>query len=187
MDSIPADWWRRAVEVVPYGVACVDVDNKFIYTNHAYCQITGYSQMELVGRTWMSITSDDDVGGDMKSVEDLKRSEHRESYTLQKQYIHRDGHCVTVQLLVHSFTENGHIKCFIACASPAVTTEAFFKRYESQMKRDLDLLRDQIREVQEERAFRLKVFAFIKEYWPIIAGVFGLIATAIWNLAKGGK
>jgi PAS domain S-box-containing protein len=187
MTDIPAEWWKRAAEVVPYGVACVDLQNKFVYVNHSFCQMLGYSQMELVGRTWMSVTEDDDVGGDLKSVDDLKASEVRDSYTLQKRYIHRDGRRITAQLLVHSFHDEGRLTLFIACAGPVVTTEAFFERYESRMKHELDELRDELRKVQEERAFRLKVFAFIKEYWPIIAGVFTLIGSAIWNLAKGEK
>jgi hypothetical protein len=65
-----------------------------------------------------------------------------------------------------------------------MTTEAFIKRYESEIKSEVDALRQQIMEMREERAFRLKVFGFVKSYWPIIAGAFTMAATAIWNIAK---
>ena len=185
IDSIPAEWFKRAVEVVPYGVGCVGMDNKFMIVNKAYCDMLGYSQVELVGRTWMSVTEDDDVGGDLKSVDDLKGNENRESYSLQKRYIHRDGRRIVVNLLVYSFHHEGRLTLFIACANPAMTTEQFVERYETGVKREIDKLRDDFRQVQEERAFRLRVFAFIKEYWPIITGAIGLVATAIWNLARG--
>ena len=184
MDSIPTEWWKRAADLVPYGVCCIDLDNRVVYANHAYCTTVGYSQAELVGRTLMSITEDCDVGGNLKSFEDLKKSESRESYSHQIRYKHRDGHLVAVQSLIHSFHDEGRLSLFIACMGPVMTTADFFERYESKMKQELDQIRDELRRVQEERAFRLAVFKFIKEWWVLVAGITSMIAGAIWNIAK---
>jgi PAS domain S-box-containing protein len=187
MAEIPAEWWKRAAEVVPYGVACVDLDDTFLYVNQCFCQMLGYSQMELVGRTWMSITDDENVGGYLKSAEELKRSEVRDYYTLQSRYIHRDGRRIDAQLLVHSFHDGVRLTLFIVCAGPVMTTEEFFIRYESKMSRELDVVREELRKVQDERAFRLRVFAFLKEWWFLVAGAATVVANIIWNLAKAEK
>ena len=183
--AIPDAWFRRAVEVVPYGVACVGMENEFVYVNHAYCKIVGYSQVELIGRTWMSITADDDVGGDLRSVDDLKTDNgSRDSYTLEKKYKHRDGHHVSILLSVFTFTENGTIKLFIACASANMTTAEVVAKYERDFKQEVSHLRSQIEAIQAEREFRLKVFSVLKEHWKLISGIIVIGATAIWNLAR---
>lgn len=186
-DMPPDEWFRFACEVIPHGVACVSLDNKFVWVNHEYCRLVGYSQAELVGRTWMSITADDDVGGDLKSVDDLKGSaDSRQSYTLRKRYVHRDGHLVPIMLFVHSFAEAGSIKMFVACASAELNTQDMVVRLEREIKGEMTTLREQLQAIQAERETRAKIIEAIKKYWPIIAGVVTLAATAIWNIAKRG-
>lgn len=183
--DIPEAWWRLACEVIPHGLGCVDLDNRFLWVNHEYCRLVGWSQAELIGRTWMSITADDDVGGDLKSVENLKDDhDSRSSYTLHKRYKHRDGHLVPVSLYVHTFTEAGTIKLFVACAEATMSSAEFVRDVEKRMHRELESLRLDLDQIQKERAFKAAVIHWIKDNWKIIAGVITLAATAVWAIAK---
>jgi PAS domain S-box-containing protein len=182
--DVPDDWYRRAVEVVPHGVACVSNENVFLYVNHAYCKLVGYSQAELVGRTWMSITHDDDVGGDLKSVNDLKNGQmERDSYTLEKRYVHRNGSLVHVLLSVFACRLNGEIVYFIACAEEKMGTREYIVAMESSIKHDVEALRKELAAIQAEREFRDHVIAWIRKNWPLIAGVLTMAATVVWHLA----
>ena len=181
----PPEWFRFACEVIPHGLACVDLDNKFVWVNAEYSYLTGWSQSELVGRTWMSITADDDVGGDLRSVDNLKaENESRQSYTLHKRYKHRDGHLVPINLFVHSFNEAGAIKLFVACASATVSTAEFVLKLEREIRSEVATLHEQLAEIQAEREFKTKVITVVKTYWPLIAGIVTLAATAIFNIAR---
>lgn len=186
--SVPSEWFRRAVEVVPYGVACVTPDHHFLYLNEQYCRPIGYSSAELVGRTWVSITADEDVGADLKSMADLQASfGQRDSYTLFKRYRHRDGHLVAVHLTVFAFYDGGGISHFIACMVPAENTVDKVKQIEREVKTAIDELREQWESVRSGIEFRQKLAEFVKKYWGVIAGVVTMAAAAIWHLGKSSK
>jgi len=66
--TVPDEWWREACEVVSHPMAAVQpADNTFIWVNQAFERLVGYSRAELREKTWMSITVQEDVGGDLAS------------------------------------------------------------------------------------------------------------------------
>lgn len=183
--SIPPEWFQRAVEVVPYGVACVTPDHQFKYLNQKYCEPIGYSSAELVGRTWMSITADEDIGADLKSMDDLQAANsQRDSYSLFKRYRHRDGHLVAVRLTVFAFFEDGAIRYFIACMIPAENTVERVQQIERDIRKEFEELRDEMASIQAGIDFRQKLGELLKKYWVVIAGIASMAATAIWHLAR---
>jgi diguanylate cyclase (GGDEF)-like protein/PAS domain S-box-containing protein len=83
----------------PTGKAIVDLDGKFIEVNPKLCEITGYSQSELLTKTFASITVADDLADDLQLVADLLFG-RRQSYRLEKRYVHKNGHSVWIDLSV---------------------------------------------------------------------------------------
>lgn len=83
----------------PIGVALVSPEGRWLKVNRALCDLVGYSEAELLTRTFQDITHPEDLEGDLENVRRLIAGEIR-SYQMEKRYIHARGHFVTVLLNV---------------------------------------------------------------------------------------
>ncbi|RKH40603.1 sensor histidine kinase, partial [Corallococcus llansteffanensis] len=89
--------FRTAFEYAPIGMAMVRLDGRFLHVNAALCDIVGYSQEELLARTFQHITVPEDLELDLMNVRRLVQGDI-DSYQLEKRYFHKDGHVVTTLL-----------------------------------------------------------------------------------------
>jgi diguanylate cyclase (GGDEF)-like protein/PAS domain S-box-containing protein len=85
--------WQLAFEHSPVGTALVDQDGQLAQVNDALIELLGYSRAELNARTFADITHPDDVDVDLQLFAELLEG-HRESFEIEKRYVHRDGHVV---------------------------------------------------------------------------------------------
>ncbi|WP_224246291.1 sensor histidine kinase [Hyalangium gracile] len=95
--------FRTAYENAAIGMALVGLDGRFLNVNRSLCEIVGYSERELLARTFQDITWPADLEVDLENARRLREGEIS-SYQLEKRYIHKKGHLVTVLLtgsLVH--------------------------------------------------------------------------------------
>lgn len=85
--------FRSAFEDAPIGIALVALQGQFIRVNRSLCQILGYSQEELLTKTFPEITHPDDVA---TNLEQLQRAIAGEIniYQVQQRYLHQQGHIV---------------------------------------------------------------------------------------------
>lgn len=89
----------------PIGLLFVRVDGTIAKANRAMPYIVGYSEAELTGRTWMSITHPDDLSPDMASTQTLLSGE-TDSYRMIKRYITKFGTVVWVIITVVIIKKN---------------------------------------------------------------------------------
>ncbi|QSQ25407.1 PAS domain S-box protein [Pyxidicoccus parkwayensis] len=89
--------FRTSFEDAPIGMALVGLDGRFLHVNGALGTILGYSPKELVARTFQEITWPEDLEVDLAHVQRLLQGEI-ESYQLEKRYLHKQGHLVSVLL-----------------------------------------------------------------------------------------
>src|SRR5579859_6838228 len=88
-----------AFQHAPIGMALTTTDGHMLRVNDALCQMLGYSEQELLSLSLPGLTHVDDLPASRELTRSLKEGE-RESYQLEKRYIHRDGHTVHVLLNV---------------------------------------------------------------------------------------
>lgn len=81
----------------PIGKAIVSLEGVFLEVNNALCNMIGYRPEELVGRTFMEITSPDDIAIDLTGYHELLEKGIRVNQ-IEKRFRHRDGHDVWVQV-----------------------------------------------------------------------------------------
>ena len=62
------DRFRNAFDHAPIGMALVSPEGRWLQVNHALCEITGYSEPELLERTFQDITHPDDLEADLDFV-----------------------------------------------------------------------------------------------------------------------
>jgi PAS domain S-box-containing protein len=91
--------FRRTFELAGSGLAHVGLDGRFRLVNRKLCEILGYAAEELVGRSVKEVSHTED-----RDVTDRQRDDmhagRREAFSLQKRYMHKQGHVVWVDLTV---------------------------------------------------------------------------------------
>ena len=91
--------FRGAFETSPIGMALVAPDGQWLQINRRVCEITGYSEPELLSLTFQDITHPDDLEQDLDYVHQMLANEIS-FYQMEKRYIHRAGHVVWIHLSV---------------------------------------------------------------------------------------
>ena len=76
-------------------MALVAPDGKWLKVNRALCEITGYSEAELLERTFQDITHPEDLNLDLSNVAKLL-AEEGATYQVEKRYFHKSGVSVWV-------------------------------------------------------------------------------------------
>ncbi len=100
------DRFRSAFDNAPIGMALVSPDGRFLKVNRALCDLTGYSETDLLIRTFQAITHPDDLDTDLAHVQDVL-ADRRRSYQMEKRYHHADGHIIWVTLSVSLVRDAG--------------------------------------------------------------------------------
>jgi len=89
--------FRAALEQAPAGMAHLDLSGRILIANQKLCQIVGYSQEELAGRSISEITHPDDVATDMRNLRALIDGAVQ-GYSREKRYVRKDGTSMWVSL-----------------------------------------------------------------------------------------
>jgi PAS domain S-box-containing protein len=89
--------FRAAFDYAPIGLAIVTPDGRFRQVNRSLCELTGYSEDELLNLTFQEITHPDDLEDNLELVERLWNGEI-DSYQVEKRYVRKDGHPVWIEL-----------------------------------------------------------------------------------------
>ena len=107
--------FRTAFENAPVGVALVGLDRRHLSVNPAFCEMLGYSEGELLEKEHPEIIHPDDHEVSTKRLQQAIGGEGPESYTLERRYIHANGHVVwnlsSVSLVRDSKGNPSHLVC----------------------------------------------------------------------------
>jgi diguanylate cyclase (GGDEF)-like protein/PAS domain S-box-containing protein len=90
---------RSAFGQATIGMALVGLDGHWLEVNQALVDLLGYSVAELRTTTFQAITHPDDLDADLASVNRILDGSIA-SYTMEKRYIHKQGHILWVLLSV---------------------------------------------------------------------------------------
>ena len=89
--------FRTAFEHAAIGMSVARLDGRFLQVNAALCTLTGYSEAELLARTFQEITYPEDLATDQAQLDRLLAGEipafHRE-----KRYLRKDGAVIWIRL-----------------------------------------------------------------------------------------
>lgn len=91
--------FRKVFDGAPIGIGIVGTDFRFLKVNEAFCEMMGFSQEELSGKTFAEITHPDDIDKDLRLVEQVFSGKRR-SYQLEKRYLTKAGEMIWGQLTV---------------------------------------------------------------------------------------
>jgi diguanylate cyclase (GGDEF)-like protein/PAS domain S-box-containing protein len=104
------DRFRNAFEHAPIGVALVAIEEAglghFLAVNRAMCALTGYSEEDLINSSLDEITAPEDRQLDSAQRRRLLAGKF-DSYTVEKRFVHREGHQIWGQFSLSLAHDNG--------------------------------------------------------------------------------
>jgi PAS domain S-box-containing protein len=89
--------FRATFENAAVGIANTAPDGAWLRVNDRLCEILGYPREELLARTFQQVTHPDDLEANLALLGEALGGA-RDSYALEKRFLHRDGHAVWVHL-----------------------------------------------------------------------------------------
>ena len=143
--------FQNAFEYAAIGMALVAPDGTWLRVNRSLCQITGYSEAELLQRTFQDITHPDDLDLDLANVDKMLSGEIQ-TYQMEKRYFHKNGSIVWVLLSVSLVRDQNNQPLFFIGQIQDIT-----RRKESEQQ-----LNDAAAEIERLRSGLLKVCAWTK-------------------------
>src|SRR4051812_40386119 len=87
--------FRRTFELAASGIAHIDLDRRFIRVNRRLCEILGYPEQELLGRTGRELSHPDDIDTINKQRPALYAGEIG-SVRVEKRYVRKNRSVVWV-------------------------------------------------------------------------------------------
>jgi PAS domain S-box-containing protein len=91
--------FRQTFEHAAIGMAIVGMDGRWIKVNRGLSKIIGYTEEELLSKTFQDITHPEDLNKDLKLLSELLEGK-RQSYQLEKRYFHKTGREIWILLSV---------------------------------------------------------------------------------------
>lgn len=149
--------FRGAFENAPIGVILLTVDGVFKQVNRAFCQLTGYSEAELVDRDFQGLLHPDDLTQAVANIRQLEEGSV-DSYSLQERLVHKDGHHVWVSVSASIIRDRSGTPAYRIGQVMDITNE---KRYEWEL---LHMARfDPLTDLLNRRAFQEEVDQHLTE------------------------
>ncbi len=87
------DWFETIFRNLSVGVLLTDPQEKILAVNQMACELIGYSEIELVGRSHLHLLYPEDVNIGKDLLESLIRGE-RKNYKLERRYFRKDGRLI---------------------------------------------------------------------------------------------
>ena len=85
--------FQNAFDYAAIGMALVAPDGRWLRVNRSLCEMTGYSEDQLLGMRFQDITHPEDLDLDLENVEKMLCGEVT-TYQMEKRYIHKSGSLV---------------------------------------------------------------------------------------------
>ena len=124
----------------PIGEAYVSVEGEFLKVNQNLCTMLGYSEGELRGMDFQSVTYPADLTRDLMNVTDMLAGRIR-TYSMEKRYVRKSGEVFWAKLTVAGLRdENQKIAYFISRLEDISPRKNLEQRYE----REIAQLQDQL-------------------------------------------
>ncbi|HET8754971.1 MAG TPA: PAS domain S-box protein [Solirubrobacteraceae bacterium] len=97
-EAVEADErFKTAFEEAPIGMGMVTPEGRYLRVNRALCEITGYTEEQLLRTTCDAITHPDDVAAGERGRADLVAG-RSPIHSTEKRYLHANGHTVWVSV-----------------------------------------------------------------------------------------
>ena len=140
--------FRAIYDQAPTGIAIIDsLSGQFKNINKRYCDIVGYSQEEMLGRTFQDITHPDDLQADLDYMKQLLDGK-LQTFHMEKRYYRKDGEIIWVNLTcVPLWFEKTDPRLHIAIVediTERIRTQEALREHEERLQLTIDHINDAV-------------------------------------------
>ncbi len=128
--------FKNAFQYSAIGMALVSLAGKWLKVNSLFCSIVGYSEAELLTKSFQDITHPDDLDADLGKLKQLLAGEIS-TYKMEKRYFHKTGKLIWVLLAVALARDNAGVPLYLIAQMEDITER---KQMENEVKKQLDEL-----------------------------------------------
>jgi len=133
--------FQRLIDGAPLGMVVLDRDKRYVRVNHAFCDLVGYSEEEVLGQTYALFTHPEDLRANLKLTNSLFEGACTD-YRLEKRYIRKGGQTIWVRVNATSLALPGsrehHVIAIIENITERKWAEEALRRSEEQLRCALD-------------------------------------------------
>ena len=105
--------FRNYFERSLLGMATISPQHAWLKVNDALCGMLGYARDELMRTRWLELTCAEDLAPELVQLGKLLRGEI-DAYTLDKRFVHKDGHLVHARVAVRGIRKAGVVDHAVA-------------------------------------------------------------------------
>ncbi|PSW05985.1 EAL domain-containing protein [Photobacterium lipolyticum] len=105
--------FRSQFDLGNIGIAITHPEKSWLRVNPRLCEMLGYSEEELLRRTWPELSHPDDLQLDLEQFDCMLRGES-DGYSLDKRFIRKDGDIVYVHMTITCYRVDGKVQFVIA-------------------------------------------------------------------------
>ncbi len=118
------------------GIARVGLDGSWLDCNQRLCDIVGYPRDELLRSSFQAITHEEDLNSDLELLQHTLAG-NRDSYSMEKRYLHKDGHVVWANLTVSLVrSDSGEPQYFVSIVDDISNQKQEARTLEFRTERD---------------------------------------------------
>ncbi|MCP9448088.1 MAG: PAS domain S-box protein, partial [Nitrospira sp.] len=127
---------HRFVADAPIGLVIADRNGRLLHVNRAFCELTGYSEEEMLGRTSALYTHPDDLGESLRLAVRLADG-NRSNVSLEQRYVRKNGDMIWVAVKATPVQLPTHDQPLLLAAVHDITEQQKSERLLAEEKRIL--------------------------------------------------
>lgn len=151
--------FETAFSHAPIGMALVGLNGRWLKVNRAICRMIGWSQEELLERTFQDLTHPDDLSADVALMQQLVGGEIDE-YRMEKRYVTRGGGHIwallSVSLVRDEHGQPKHLIAQVQDIDDRKRTERRLQETEAEVRRERDHARTILAAMHEGYALTVR-------------------------------
>ena len=138
--------FRITFQQAGVGIAHVAPNGQFLKLNKRFCDITGYTEEEMLKLTFQEITHIDDLNADLNLMQQVLDDKIK-TYSIEKRYITKDGPIVWVNLTVSLLRETSEEPKYFISVVEDITER---KKIQKVLRKAYDELENKVDERTKE-------------------------------------
>lgn len=127
---------HRFVADAPVGLVILGPDRRLIKANKAFCELTGYAEHEVLGKTYELYTHPEDLPSNLALTDEFYQGTRSEC-TFEKRYVRKSGEIIWVSVKATRVELPGHPGPLLLAAVQDITEQKLATEEREQLSQDL--------------------------------------------------
>ena len=125
------------------GLVVINAKGNFIRTNSYYEDLLGYSKSELESMNCLDVTLKEDWAENLRLFRELVSGKTK-AFTIEKRYIHRQGHLVWVEITAHQLGDAGLFVALVKNITDHKQTEQALRDSQAELNKLVNSMEDDV-------------------------------------------